>query len=277
MEVDSSDELPSQTGSGQDYGSSTSSMDVNIPKLMSETGTSSPSVTTNATDSKNAVNNSYGTPAPMRDEQPQSTSEATRMDCEAISTLPSENIVTASTITMQCEKKVVEITKRPLTKSCDDCVDLLLSQNFDRASSPCILTIVAYVQNIISDPSNSKFRSINIANKTFQGKVAKVSAALDLLQSMGFTEVPGSNTLHIATPSISLELSLKSLIVAMDRLQIPLEDRPVPKAPKSAFSEAQQNTFLESWDPYKSSSVSTAPQVNMQDRGLSGRLLLLVI
>ena len=276
MEVDSSDELPSQAGSGEDNGSSTTSMDVNIPGLMSETNTSSTSVTTNTTESKNTVNNSCGTPAPMQDEQSQSTSEATGMDFEAISAFPSENTVTASTITMQCEKKVVEIMKRPLTKSCDDCVDLLLSQNFDRASSPCILTIVTYVQNIISDPSNSKFRSINIANKTFQGKVAKVSAALDLLQSIGFTEVTGSNTLHTATPSSSLELSLKSLIVAMDRLQIPLEDRPVPKPPKSAFSEAQQNTFRESWDPYKSSTVSTAPQVNMQDRGLFRRLYLLV-
>ena len=245
MEIDSADELPSQTVSDHASGPSTVSMDVDIPESAVSEGAALPSaaMTTNL---KDVVENSCGIPSPAQVEQLKKAPEITMMECGALRAIPTENIESVSTIPKQTDKKVAEIVKRPLSKSCDDCVDLLLSQNFDRASSPCILTIVAYVQNILSDPSNPKFRSINIANRTFQGKISKVSAALELLQSIGFTEVPSSNTLCITAPSSILESSLKSLIAAMDRLQIPLEDRPKPKPPKSSFTESQQNTFRES-------------------------------
>ena len=263
MEVDSADELPPEAVSDHASGTFTASMDVDIPEIAVSENTASSSIAVTTT-LEDVVQNSCGIPSPEQVEQIEKATETTMMECGAVSAIPADTRESASTITKQTDKKVAEIVKRPLSKSCDDCVDLLLSQNFDRASSPCILTIVAYVQNILSDPSNSKFRSINIANKTFQGKISKVSAALELLQSIGFTEVPASNTLCITAPSSRLESSLKSLVVAMDRLQIPLEDRPKPKPPKSSFTESQQNTFRESWDPYKSSFVSTAPQVRMQ-------------
>jgi PUB domain len=263
MEVDSADELPSQTVSDNASGPSTVIMDVDVPVSAVSESAASPTAATK-TNLKDVVLNSCGMLSPSQFEQREKATEATMMECGASSAIPIEKIESASMMTKEADKKVAEIVKRPLSKSCDDCVDLLLSQNFDRASSPCILTIVAYVQNILSDPSNSKFRSINIANKTFQGKISKVAAALELLQSIGFTEVPTSNSLCITASSSSLESSLKSLVVAMDRLQIPLEDRPKPKPPKSSFTESQQNTFRESWDPYKSSFVSTAPQVSMQ-------------
>lgn len=269
MEVDSADELPV---SGHDFASSTTSMDVNTPESISGTITSFSSSTINAT-----ISNNVEIPSAGQDQQLQRTSGTTRTQFVAVSAFPSENIEVISPMTKQYDSIVAEVVKRPLTKSCDDCVDLLLSQNFDRASSPCILTIVAYVQNILSDPTNSKFRSINLANKTFQEKISKVSASLELLQSIGFSGVPGSNTLQISASSSSLEATLKSLVVAMDKLQIPLEDRPKQKPPKSSFSEAQQNTFRESWDPYKSSIVSTAPQVNMQKKNQLNKLFNYVL
>lgn len=140
-----------------------------------------------------------------------------------------------------------------------DCVDLLLSENFDRVSSPCVLTIVKYIQNIISDPSDPKYRTINTGNKTFQDKVLQANSALNLMHSIGFIEVPGSPALRTTATVDELSASLILLEGAMDRLLVPVSDRPKPRQPSIQSSQSQVS--LPEWDPYQSSIVRTAPQV----------------
>jgi PUB domain len=155
----------------------------------------------------------------------------------------------------QSEKK--SRSEAPLNRS--DCVDVLLSENFDRVSSPCVLTIVKYIQNIISDPSDPKYRTINTGNKTFQDKVLLANSALNLMYSIGFKEVPGSPSLRTAATVDELSASLTLLEGAMDRLMIPVSDRPKPR--QAAIQASQSQVPLPEWDPYQSSIVRTAPQV----------------
>lgn len=52
-----------------------------------------------------------------------------------------------------------------------ECLEKLLSQNFDQVSSICVITIAKYVVNILSNPNEPKYRTINMLNKAFQEKV----------------------------------------------------------------------------------------------------------
>ena len=52
-----------------------------------------------------------------------------------------------------------------------ECLEALLSQNFDKVSSTCVITIAKYVSNILSNPNEPKYRTINMLNKAFQEKV----------------------------------------------------------------------------------------------------------
>lgn len=150
--------------------------------------------------------------------------------------------------------------------SVSECIDRLLTQNFDRVSGPCVITIVKYVLNIMSDPSDPKYRTVSTVNKTFKEKVAAASAAAELMHSLGFKEVPGSNTLCSAAAADDLKATLTLLEGAMDRLQIAPADRPRPKAALSF--RAQTEVPLPEWDPYQSSIVRTAPQVRVPFRYL---------
>jgi hypothetical protein len=53
-------------------------------------------------------------------------------------------------------------------------VDNLLANNFDRVSIPAITTIIKYIHNLIVNPVDIKFRSINTSNKAFQEKILNV-------------------------------------------------------------------------------------------------------
>ena len=157
------------------------------------------------------------------------------------------------------------ITKKtPLITS--TCIKYLLTENFDSVSSPCILTIVKYVLNILSDPSQSKYRMINVTNKTFQEKVMKANGSSELISSIGFIEVPGTSTLKNASSVDIITDTLRLLEEAMDSLQIPLGDRPKMKV---VVPVSVSETPVVEWDPYKSVIVRTAPQVCV-------RVLLLV-
>ena len=156
------------------------------------------------------------------------------------------------------------IKKTPLITS--TCIKYLLTENFDSVSTPCILTIVKYVLNILSDPSQSKYRMINVTNKTFQEKVMKANGSSELISSIGFIEVPGTSTLKNASSVDIITDTLRLLEEAMDSLQIPLGDRPKMKV---VVPVSVSETPVVEWDPYKSVIVRTAPQVCV-------RVLLLV-
>ena len=77
-----------------------------------------------------------------------------------------------------------------------ECLDKLLSQNFDKVSSVCVVTISKYVVNILSNPDEPKYRTINMQNKAFQEKILVCNGSMELMQSFGFRNDNAADSLH---------------------------------------------------------------------------------
>jgi hypothetical protein len=176
----------------------------------------------------------------------------------------------------------------------------MINSNFDCVSSPAVLTITKYLDNLIRHPSDHKYRTINLLNTAFVENVAAAKGALDLLQAMGFRpqvppylrqtplsvaaqqapsvsskiffqfekiseeEAEGQATASSATliPMARLtELREKVFNELMDELNIPLEKRPVPATPPSQRQQAAPVPAAIPFDPYKPFIFRMANQV----------------
>lgn len=60
----------------------------------------------------------------------------------------------------------------------------------------CINTITKYLENILQNPTDEKYRKIRMNNKIFQDKVQPIEGALLILEAAGFEvkELPYQNT-----------------------------------------------------------------------------------
>lgn len=77
--------------------------------------------------------------------------------------------------TIMNESNNIEIAQATIAViTSQNAVDNLLDSNFDRVSIPAITTIIKYIHNLISNPIDVKFRSINTGNKAFQEKILNV-------------------------------------------------------------------------------------------------------
>ncbi|KAI1706788.1 PUB domain-containing protein [Ditylenchus destructor] len=75
-----------------------------------------------------------------------------------------------------------QIDEEPL----DAAVLLLYSLNPQSRLDPAIQVMQKYLNNILSNPEEEKFRKIRTSNKVFQEKVAATNGAVDFLQAVGF-------------------------------------------------------------------------------------------
>ena len=50
----------------------------------------------------------------------------------------------------------------------------------------CLKTISVYTGNVVKDPNEPKFQSINLANEAFQKRVGKINGGLGILKGFGF-------------------------------------------------------------------------------------------
>jgi hypothetical protein len=121
-------------------------------------------------------------------------STSTSMDIETTNDL--EIATKNRNVTVNVEINNSGIKSKEERLNSRECIEKLLTQNFDRVSTPCVITITKYILNILSDPSEPKYRSINTNNKAFQDKVLKAVGADELMQCFGFTQVTGSTTLR---------------------------------------------------------------------------------
>lgn len=149
------------------------------------------------------------------------------------------------------------------------------SENFDRVTIPCVTTLAKYISNIVSDPTEPKYRYINLANKVFQEKVVPTKYASDYLASIGFVTTPVDHK-GIANPSliyypnktvavlIQQRIKLDEL---MARLNVPEEDRPKmklkPQSQQTDSTSSSSVASLTSFDPYKVNITRTAQQVRI--------------
>jgi len=53
-------------------------------------------------------------------------------------------------------------------------------------SKTCLKTVNIYCSNVMKDPSDPKFQSINLANEAFQKRVGKINGGKIILKGFGF-------------------------------------------------------------------------------------------
>ena len=59
----------------------------------------------------------------------------------------------------------------------------------------CLKTISIYTGNVVKDPNDPKFQSINLANEAFQKRVGKINGGRNILKGFGFKEDTAENKL----------------------------------------------------------------------------------
>lgn len=139
-------------------------------------------------------------------------------------------------------------------------LEQILAQNFDRISAPAIITIFKYFSNIVSNPMDSKYKSINLTNKVFLDNVRPVKFALEYLASVGFVSNGPTSIVYPDETTEDLKAQLQLLDGAMNQLNIPIEDR--PRFIVASPSDPRMSTVeLTPFDPFKSSVVRNAKQV----------------
>lgn len=60
----------------------------------------------------------------------------------------------------------------------------------------CIETLCKYIENIVSNPTEEKFRKIRISNKAYQERIHPMEGTKEFLEAAGFTvqELPFNDT-----------------------------------------------------------------------------------
>lgn len=51
----------------------------------------------------------------------------------------------------------------------------------------CIETLCKYIENIVSNPTEEKFRKIRISNKAYQERIHPIEGTKEFLEAAGFT------------------------------------------------------------------------------------------
>ena len=64
----------------------------------------------------------------------------------------------------------------------------------------CLKTCLTFLQNVIKDPANEKFRKVNLQNEKIQALVAKVQGGLQILKAVGFKQAEDGSCLVLENP-----------------------------------------------------------------------------
>ena len=63
----------------------------------------------------------------------------------------------------------------------------------------CLKTVNTFMKNVQKDPTNEKFRKVNLDNAAVQTRVAKVNGGLVILKAVGFKQADDGNYLIISS------------------------------------------------------------------------------
>lgn len=93
------------------------------------------------------------------------------------------NVASATQHMISCLKEQIE--EEPVSNS----ALLIHSSGADSTTvDTCVSTIAKYINNIVENPNDPKFRRIRFGNGAFQKRVASVPGGLSFLEAVGFTE-----------------------------------------------------------------------------------------
>ncbi|SPP73493.1 UBX domain-containing protein 6 [Drosophila guanche] len=98
--------------------------------------------------------------------------------------------------------------------------------NVKEKADDCIATLVRYLENLITNPTDEKFLKIRMSNKIFSEKVRYVEGALDVLYAAGFSEVQIDDEPFLlwTREQTEQDLDLPTLVDALKNSEcIPLE------------------------------------------------------
>lgn len=62
----------------------------------------------------------------------------------------------------------------------------------------CLKTVATFIRNAKKDPSNEKFRKINLDNENVQKRVGKINGGLAILKAVGFKQADDGNYMQLA-------------------------------------------------------------------------------
>lgn len=82
----------------------------------------------------------------------------------------------------------------------------------------CFKTCTTFGNNVLKDPSNEKFRRVNLDNENVKKRVGDISGAKFILKGMGFNPNPdGTNTLIMdKVDQASIEYAIKAMSQYVD-------------------------------------------------------------
>lgn len=100
---------------------------------------------------------------------------------------------------------------------------LIKNCNVIDKAEDCIETLKKYLNNIISNPTETKYQRIRMTNRIFCEKVANVEGAMEFLKAAGFKEITSNNEAFLEWSEYPLEMLIQ-LCEALDLCEvIPLE------------------------------------------------------
>ena len=70
----------------------------------------------------------------------------------------------------------------------------------------CLKILKIYVGNVVDNPTEAKYKTINMENKAFKGKVKPFIGAKQLLMAVGFQPNEGGDALILAEDNVNLQL-----------------------------------------------------------------------
>lgn len=198
--------------------------------------------------------------------------------------VPSEPEDASSTtvlnITPSSNIKISSIESPPLSTTSSQSIETLLTaiatdQTSDIALSS-LKTLAKYLSHIVTYPNDLKYQSINTTNRIFVERIASIPASRQILFFVGFVEacddsekeeatgtnscVEASSRLVMAAPvdmaniTHSLDCINKTIAQLQQQSMSATNDAAIKKKATSSSGES-------AFDPFKSSIVRTAPQV----------------
>lgn len=145
-----------------------------------------------------------------------------------------------------------------------------------RALKTCVETILKYLENIIANPTEAKFRKIRMNNKNFSEKIGSVQKAVEIFTAIGFTHViepvvvSGNDTATSSQsePFLVLDSSIPSTTVQYAK-ECLIDGPPTPPKPllfrdTKVFTSPSSNSKSNSNNSNNNSS-SSADKFNLPD------------
>lgn len=165
-----------------------------------------------------------------------------------------QNITSASNI-LDAAALQTRFSQDVLTRV-ETAVKQVRNSAFDEDATICILTVMKIFKNILLSPtSERKYRTVQLSNRTFHGKVGRVKGGIMMLEAINFKR-DNNNVImldDIDENKKEIWQAMKRLDVEADALNIPAPDRPaVPSESdiRNASSNSSNNLSKDDKDDF---------------------------